>query len=944
MEEIKKVISIETKGSNSIKGLKNQIKDLKKELESLEIGTEEYERSLNKLSQAQKKYNEINADLRQRSITQQRQFVNLAEFSEGLGKSFTALTGIVGMLGSENEDLNKILGKVAYSLQIIGGLDGITKLARQLPNIKNQFKDWAESLGLVNRRIKDIAKTDLSKVNAGGAGTAGGTVTAASGIIKKGDVDNIKNYNTEVERQNTFFGQNKQARSEQIMLMQRQIINNDKIIAQNEANVKLATDLSKKEQAEIKNLTELIDLQGKRNNGTILTTSQLTRLKVLTNKYGSDISQLNKSLTEHHKRLEQNNNAISLGERAINKASESTNLLTANINKLTKTGPRVLKFFNTVGATVGWTVLIGGILAALGALWKWISGLKSAAKEQRELNKAIKEGTAQIASQGVVVLKELAYAYQKVGDTAEEKKKFIEQYKDKIAETGIAIDTVEKAEDVFVKNTDKYVEALMARAKAQAIENKAIELYEEYLTKRAKLESKRKYSKDKKLANDLVAAGIMTPEEADLVGGKTQKKIDKLESEINSTLKRLFEDVADINTEWNGFWAGMTATVETNTDEATKALEDAKKRDLELLAQYQDEALMTQMSAMDRELAELADKYKERLDLARKYGEDETQIREAWKIEQQEILDRYEQEALDKEKEAVERRLQEIDIAIERIRREGETSNLKEPREQTFQSKRKMSVISAVFGLGYGYGKDTEYTYQTKEDQQKQLEAQITYNNAVYEITKSRIEQENALLEEKLQMVQAGSDEEYEILRRFTENEMALSDARLDNEEANTKAYKEYQEERRESLQRTLSVASSISGALASLWEADTAEHKVFAIAQATIDTFMAANSVLAQQQGGLWAKIAAMAAVITAGIANVVSIISVKPDKGYAGASASVPAPAALNVAPVEYTRNLLGDKETEMLNNPVKCYVLESDITNAQSKVQVTESGASF
>lgn len=73
----------------------------------------------------------------------------------------------------------------------------------------------------------------------------------------------------------------------------------------------------------------------------------------------------------------------------------------------------------------------------------------------------------------------------------------------------------------------------------------------------------------------------------------------------------------------------MTATVETNTDEATKALEDAKKRDLELLAQYQDEALMTQMSAMDRELAELADKYKERLDLARKYGKDETQIREA---------------------------------------------------------------------------------------------------------------------------------------------------------------------------------------------------------------------------------------------------------------------------------------------------------------------------
>jgi hypothetical protein len=100
----------------------------------------------------------------------------------------------------------------------------------------------------------------------------------------------------------------------------------------------------------------------------------------------------------------------------------------------------------------------------------------------------------------------------------------------------------------------------------------------------------------------------------------------------------------------------MTATVETNVDEATKALEDAKKRDLELLAQYQDEALKTQMSSMDRELAELADKYKERLDLARKYGEDTKQIEEAYQIELTEILNRYQKEQEDAEKDAIEAR------------------------------------------------------------------------------------------------------------------------------------------------------------------------------------------------------------------------------------------------------------------------------------------------
>jgi hypothetical protein len=111
------------------------------------------------------------------------------------------------------------------------------------------------------------------------------------------------------------------------------------------------------------------------------------------------------------------------------------------------------------------------------------------------------------------------------------------------------------------------------------------------------------------------------------------------------------------------------------------------------------------------------------------------------------------------------------------------------------------------------------------------------------------------------------------------------------------------------------------------------------------MDTFMAANSVLAQEGGGFWTRFASMVAIITTGIANVKSILSVKPSSpNSASVSASVPAPAALSTAPIEYTRNLLGDKETEKLNNPIKCYVLESDISDTQNKVQVTESSASF
>lgn len=98
-----------------------------------------------------------------------------------------------------------------------------------------------------------------------------------------------------------------------------------------------------------------------------------------------------------------------------------------------------------------------------------------------KINKEISQSTNQIGSKQVVVLKELAIAYNKLGDSAESKRKFLEKYSEKIKETGISIDDLKKAEDVFVNNTDKYINAIMARAKAQATENAAIKIYEQYL-------------------------------------------------------------------------------------------------------------------------------------------------------------------------------------------------------------------------------------------------------------------------------------------------------------------------------------------------------------------------------------------------------------------------------------------------------------------------------
>lgn len=114
--------------------------------------------------------------------------------------------------------------------------------------------------------------------------------------------------------------------------------------------------------------------------------------------------------------------------------------------------------------------------------------MSSVTKKQRELNKAISESANEISSNGIIALKELSARYKAVGNAAEAKKQFLVDFKKEIEDTGLAIKNVSQADDAFINNTPAYVDALKQRAKAQAIQSKATEIYQEYLDEITKLE------------------------------------------------------------------------------------------------------------------------------------------------------------------------------------------------------------------------------------------------------------------------------------------------------------------------------------------------------------------------------------------------------------------------------------------------------------------------
>ena len=229
-------------------------------------------------------------------------------------------------------------------------------------------------------------------------------------------------------------------------------------------------------------------------------------------------------------------------------------------------------------------------------------------------------------------------------------------------------------------------------------------------------------------------------------------------------------------------------------------------------------------------------------------------------------------------------------------------------------------------------------------------------------LTYQRITQENELLNQQLQNEQLTADERFNIERTLVENQIALDDALNENYEANNEAFISMQQKRQQALNATLQVGSNLFGAMATMAKTESQNqkktekerqnalvaYKAFAVSQAIINTFQGANEAYTSMASipyvGPALGIAAAVAAVAMGIANVHSILSESTNTSSATSAATTSAPQAMQTPPIEYTRQLIGDSELDEVNQPIRCYVLESDITTTQNKVAVTESNASF
>lgn len=84
----------------------------------------------------------------------------------------------------------------------------------------------------------------------------------------------------------------------------------------------------------------------------------------------------------------------------------------------------------------------------------------------------------------------LSHAYAKLGDDAKAKEKFLSDYRDEINETGVSVHSVLDADNLFIKNTDAFIESIKQRASALAGMKLASEKYGEAIEKEIKNKAK----------------------------------------------------------------------------------------------------------------------------------------------------------------------------------------------------------------------------------------------------------------------------------------------------------------------------------------------------------------------------------------------------------------------------------------------------------------------
>jgi hypothetical protein len=416
---------------------------------------------------------------------------------------------------------------------------------------------------------------------------------------------------------------------------------------------------------------------------------------------------------------------------------------------------------------------------------------------------------------------------------------------------------------------------------------------------------------------------------------------DKVIMEAEAQLNQLKEKQA-------GFQLSQIDAQKAAGEKASAEREKQNQKEQEALAILND-ARVKMLDKQQQEEEAVLKAYADKFLKLKEAGIVDDGILEASKQKElQDIKDKYQKEDADQE-EAFQKQLNEIrtQTRLDGIKDENEKAreqillDYEKQRQEVLDNEKLTADQKTALALELAQQEQQALAaLQLTIDQQAaaedlaELEREMANAELSFQIQKDLLDKKDALLKEQ---VQAGLITE----AQFTEGIKANAEARVDIDKAEVEAK-----------MNNASKIAGLLGGLSDLVGKETAAGKAFAVAQATIDTYLSAQKAY-QSMVGIPVAGPALAAVaagvaIAGGIANVRKIVSTKvPGGGGGGVSApniSASAPAVASAVPT--VGNSPVTALGQVMNNqpPLRAYVVESEVTGTQKRVADIERRAGF
>lgn len=220
--------------------------------------------------------------------------------------------------------------------------------------------------------------------------------------------------------------------------------------------------------------------------------------------------------------------------------------------------------------TLGLSVAIGAIIYAIN---KWNTKqeeLKQKQKEAREEQEKFNKAIADTAAVTLTSFRKLQTQWNSLGGDIKKQTEFVKEHKGEFEKLGIAINDINDADNLFVKNQEAFVNSVMARAKAAAAMELATEKYKQALLKQIEAEevaqkgneeTKKeafKIARNKDIGNYIAGVGSSSSQSSQ---ESYTKALNRLNAEASNKLK----------TEAKALEDQMSNLIKIQTDETNKA-------------------------------------------------------------------------------------------------------------------------------------------------------------------------------------------------------------------------------------------------------------------------------------------------------------------------------------------------------------------------------------